>query len=129
MLERQQPQNATRSISMSSTNVLIAHTQSTTRKSSPSALTRSKMQALNLYGQASIPTGIKYVGIHQLQGMTFLIQHLPPTIPEPTKGTRIYFNHHNILILSIILRTRTIPLYSTHLGNETTLLSRPSFLP
>ena len=63
MLERHQPQNATCCIPMSSTNVFIIHTQSTTMLiSTPSTLNLSKMQALSLYGQASIPAGIKYVG-------------------------------------------------------------------
>ena len=36
---------------------------------------------------------------HQLQGMTFLSNVFHKPFPEPTKGTRVYFNHHKIPIV------------------------------
>ena len=128
-MERHQPQNATRCIPTYSTNVSISHTRSTTLISTPSTFHLSKTQSLCLYGQVSILTGIKYVGKTPTTGNNIFYPTSSTNISRTYKGNKNIFQPPHDSHLFTILTSRTIPLYSTHLGNKTTLLSRYSFCP
>ena len=58
---------------------------------------------------------------HHLQGMTFL-SNVFTNLSRGYKGNKNIFQPPQDSHLSTILTTRTIPFYSTHLGNKTTLL-------
>ena len=87
------------------------------------------MQALSLYGQASISDRVKYIGMTPTTGNDIFYPTSSTKLSRTYEGNKSISQPPQDFHFSTILTTRTIPLYSTHLGNKTTLLSRSSFLP
>ena len=89
----------------------------------------STTQALSLYDQEYIPPGTKYVGRTPTTRNDIFYPTSSTNLSRTYEGNKNIFHPREASHQSIILITSTIPLYSTHLGNKTTILSRPSLLP